>query len=70
MMSRWYPRDRASVRLGEGTWVGVNAVVMPGVKLGKCCVVAANAVVTESYPDHSVVGGVPAKLIKTLSRPA
>ena len=41
-------------------------MVLPGVEIGKNAVVAANSVVTKSFPDYSVVAGVPAKVIKKL----
>lgn len=52
------------IYIGEGTWIGANAVVLPGVYIGKHCVVAAGSVVTKSVPSHSVVAGNPAKIIK------
>lgn len=39
---------------------------MPGVKIGKCCVIGAGAVVTKDIPDYSVAAGVPARVISTL----
>jgi len=51
------------VYINDYVWVGTRAIILPGVTLGKGCVVAAGAVVTKSFPDFSVVGGVPAKLI-------
>ncbi len=65
-MSQWYPRKRDRLLIGSGTWIGANAIILCGVELGKCCVVAAGSVVTKSFPDYSVVAGVPAKLIKRL----
>ncbi|WP_084438627.1 acyltransferase [Niveispirillum irakense] len=55
------------VFIGSGTWLGINVCVLPGVTLGKNCVVAAGSVVTKSFPDHSVIGGVPARLLKSLA---
>lgn len=66
-MSRFYPRKVTDVLIGEGTWIGTDAVVLAGVVLGVGCVVGAGAVVTMSFPAYSVIGGVPARLIKTLS---
>lgn len=66
IMSQWYPRQRGGVTIGYGSWIGVNAVILQGVELGKCCVVAAGSVVTQSFPDYSVVAGTPAKVVKTL----
>jgi acetyltransferase-like isoleucine patch superfamily enzyme len=54
------------VRIGDGSWIGINACILPGVNLGNNCVVGANCVVTRSFADGSVVGGVPAKLLKSL----
>jgi len=56
--------------IGKKCWIGMNAVVLPGVTLGDHTVVAAGAVVTHSFPDgYCVVGGVPAKVISVLERP-
>jgi acetyltransferase-like isoleucine patch superfamily enzyme len=51
------------VRIGRGTWIGSNAVVMANV--GENCVVAAGAVVTQEIPDAVVAAGVPARVIKS-----
>jgi virginiamycin A acetyltransferase len=45
-------------------WIGVDAIVLRGVRVGFGAVVAANAVVTKDVPDYAVVGGVPARIIK------
>jgi acetyltransferase-like isoleucine patch superfamily enzyme len=55
-----------SVVIGDDVWIGANAVVLPGVTIGNHCVVAAGAVVTKDVPGNSLVGGVPAKLIKQI----
>ena len=54
------------VVIGNDVWIGANAVVLPGVTIGRHVVVAAGAVVTDNVPDNVVVGGVPAKIIKQL----
>lgn len=56
--------DEEPVRIGRRCWLGANAVILPRVTLGDDCIVGAGAVVTKSFPDGSVVAGVPAKLIK------
>ena len=52
------------VRVGRGSWVGHRAVLLPGVQLGRHCVVAAGAVVRGAVPDHTVVAGVPARVVR------
>ena len=49
------------IHVGERTFIGCNVTVMPGVKIGKCCVIGAGSVVTKNVPDGTVVAGVPAK---------
>lgn len=55
-----------SVRIGNDVWIGGNCTILPGVTIGNKVVVAAGAVVTREVPDNCVVGGVPARVIKTL----
>lgn len=55
------------VVIGDDVWIGANAVVLPGVTIGRHAVVAAGAVVTKDVPDYCVVAGVPAKIIKQLT---
>lgn len=52
------------VVIGDDVWIGANAVILPGVTIGRHVVVAAGAVVTKDVPEFTVVGGVPAKVIK------
>lgn len=52
--------------IGDDVWIGANAVILPGVTIGKHCVVAAGTVVTKDVPDNTIVGGVPAKEIKKI----
>ena len=54
------------VFIGDDIWIGANAVVLPGVTIGNHSVVAAGAVVTKDVPPHSLVAGVPAKVIKQI----
>lgn len=55
------------VTIGRGSWIGVGSSILPGVKIGRNCVIAAGSVVTHSVPNFSVVAGNPAKIIKKLS---
>jgi acetyltransferase-like isoleucine patch superfamily enzyme len=54
------------VSIGSGSWLGHGVVVLPGTTIGRNVVVAAGSVVRGQVPDHSVVAGVPAKLIRSL----
>lgn len=54
------------VTIGDNCWIGGHAVINPGVSLGNNVVVASGAVVTKSFGDNVVIGGNPAKVIKTL----
>jgi acetyltransferase-like isoleucine patch superfamily enzyme len=59
------PTNEGAVKIGSGSWLGANVVILPGTHLGRNCVVAAGAVVRGTFPDHTVVGGVPAKVLRT-----
>jgi acetyltransferase-like isoleucine patch superfamily enzyme len=54
----------APVTIGRETWLGQNVVVLPGVTIGKHCVIGANSVVNSSVPDYSVAVGAPARVAK------
>lgn len=54
------------IYIGKNVWIGANATVLPGVTIGDGAVVAAGAVVAKDVPKNTVVGGVPAKVIKVI----
>ena len=54
------------VHIGENVWIGDKVTILPNVKIGKGCIIAANAVVTKDIPEYSVAAGIPAKVIKTI----
>lgn len=56
----------APIFVGNNVFIGINSIILPGVTIGNDCVVAAGSVVTHNVPDGMVVGGVPAKTIKSL----
>ena len=58
--------ERAVV-IGDGSWIGHGAVILPGVTIGKHVVVGANAVVTKDLPDYCVAVGSPARIIRRYS---
>lgn len=55
---------KEAVKIGDDCWIGQRAIILPGVTLGRGVIVAAGAVVTKSFPDYSIIGGVPAKILK------
>jgi acetyltransferase-like isoleucine patch superfamily enzyme len=54
------------VEIGDGTWIGIGACVLPNVKIGRHCVIGANAVVTRDVPDYHVAVGVPARAVRRI----
>jgi acetyltransferase-like isoleucine patch superfamily enzyme len=53
------------VRIGSGSFLGIRAVVLPNVNIGRGCVIGAGSVVTRDIPDYSVAAGVPARVLAT-----
>jgi len=57
------------IAIGENVWIGHDAVILPGVSIGKGSIVGARTMVTESIPDFTVVAGNPARIIRYLEPP-
>lgn len=51
------------VEIGDYTFIGDGAAVLPGVKIGKGCVIGVNSVVTKNVPDYAIVAGMPSRII-------
>ncbi len=65
------PKDRRAIHtdpitIRKNAWIGTNATILPGVTIGENTIVGAGAVVDRDAPKNTVVGGVPARIIKTL----
>ncbi|WP_250254354.1 sugar O-acetyltransferase [Chryseobacterium sp. Marseille-Q3244] len=65
------PEERHSLLVGaihikKNAWIGANATILPGVTIGENSIVAAGAVVSKDVPDYTIVGGIPAKMIKKI----
>ena len=54
------------IHIKKNAWIGAGATILQGVTIGKNAVVASGAVVSKDVPDNTVVGGIPAKIIKTI----
>jgi acetyltransferase-like isoleucine patch superfamily enzyme len=67
VFQRIFPIQVGEITIGEHTWIGASAIIMPNVKIGRYCIIAAGSFVNESFPDYSIVGGTPAKLIRNLT---
>jgi acetyltransferase-like isoleucine patch superfamily enzyme len=57
-------QDKYLIEIGNDVWIGNDVVIMDGVKVGDGAIIGAGALVTKNIPPYSVVGGVPAKIIK------
>ncbi len=55
---------KGNTEIGNDVWIGYNATIMPGVKIGNGAIIASKSVVTNDVPAYAVVGGNPAKIIK------
>jgi maltose O-acetyltransferase len=61
---RYTMGHRAPILLKRGCWIGAHATVLKGVTIGKGAMLAANAVANRDVPDHSIAGGVPARVLR------
>jgi acetyltransferase-like isoleucine patch superfamily enzyme len=59
-----YESYNQPIEVGNDVWIGYNACILPGVKLGNGCVVGANAVVTKDVPPYAIVVGCPARVLR------
>ncbi|QTL50590.1 acyltransferase [Priestia aryabhattai] len=58
-----YTNIIGKIEVGNNVFIGMNSIILPGIKIGDNCIVAAGSIVTKSIPPNSIVGGNPAKLI-------
>ncbi|CAC9976377.1 CatB-related O-acetyltransferase [Flavobacterium panici] len=63
-LSKKLQSKKAGIVVGNDVWIGMNATILPNVKIGNGVTILAGAVVSDDIPDYAVVGGVPAKVIK------
>jgi acetyltransferase-like isoleucine patch superfamily enzyme len=63
------PVKEAPIRIGEGSWIGARAMILPGVTIGSRCLIAAGAIVSREVPDDTLVAGNPAQVVRKLIYP-
>jgi len=63
------PSTREGIEIGDNVWIGANATIVDGVKIGSHSLLAAGAVVTKDVPEYCIVGGNPARLIRDRRQP-
>lgn len=56
--------NNQAVHIGSDVWIGTRSMVMPGVRVGNGAVIAAGAIVTKDVPPYTIVGGIPARVIR------
>ena len=66
-MQKIFPIEKGPVHIEDHCWIGANVIIMPNVSLGEYSVVAANSFVNTSFPAFSIVGGNPARLIRSFT---
>lgn len=57
-------KDYEPIYIGNHCWIGTNAIILPGTKLGNNCVVAAGSIVNKEFPNNCLIGGIPARILK------
>lgn len=65
----WELSESKPIVIGNAVWIGANCTILKGVTIGDGSVVARNSVVTKDVPPYTIVGGFPAKVIKTQKKP-
>jgi acetyltransferase-like isoleucine patch superfamily enzyme len=60
--------SKRGVLLKKGCYIGAQSIILPGVTIGECAIVAAGSVVTEAVPDYSIAMGSPARVVRTFTR--
>jgi acetyltransferase-like isoleucine patch superfamily enzyme len=60
--------SKGGVRIGDRVWIGSKVSILPGVEIGEGAVIGANSVVSKDVPPFSIVGGVPARVLKQINK--
>lgn len=67
-LTRLFPIKSGVIEICDDTWLGAGVIVLPNIKIGRCSVIAAGAVVTKNIPEFSIVAGVPGKVINKIEK--
>ena len=59
-------KESSNIKIGEGTWISANVVILPGTEIGKNCIVGAGSIVNKKFDDNCLICGNPAKFIKKI----
>lgn len=62
-----FPTISGEIIICDDAWIGAGSIILPNVKVGKCSIVAAGSVCNKDIPEYTIVGGVPAKIIKKIN---
>jgi acetyltransferase-like isoleucine patch superfamily enzyme len=63
---RKFPLVSGKIIIQEDAWIGAGSIILPNVTVGKCSIVAAGSLCNRDVPSYSIVGGIPARLIKKI----
>lgn len=58
--------EKIGINIGQNCWIGAKVTILDGVEIGNNCVIGAGSVVTKSFPDNTLIAGVPARVIRTV----
>lgn len=61
---KMYLKQREGIFIGNDVWIGMNSIILPGVRIGNGVTIAAGSTVTKDIADYAIVGGTPAKVIR------
>jgi acetyltransferase-like isoleucine patch superfamily enzyme len=64
VMDQPWDQSKTGVVIGEDVWIGCNAIILPGVKIGNGAVIGAGSVVTREIPDNAIAFGAPCRVVK------
>lgn len=65
-LQKYFPKKSQGVTVASGSFIGAGSIILPGVKIGKKCFIAAGSVVNKNVPPNSLYAGVPAKLLRKI----